>query len=109
MRFAIAIALLAPLTLTACGEEEAVTFDWDVTLTGTVDLCNDPVVGYQENLTYRLDFIEGGNFVDLAIGDDNFAGGQISGCDISYETVVWGEDKDGFLSLIHISEPTRPY
>lgn len=96
MRAACALILLAPLALAACGGEDLVGFEWDVTLTGTVDLCNDPTIGYQEAFRYRLEFIEGGNFVDLAIGPDNFASGQISGCEINYETVVWGETRDGY-------------
>jgi hypothetical protein len=85
----------ATLAVSACGDPPLDGFVWDVTLTGEEDLCNDPVVGYQHTLQYFLTF-PGGNSVDLATGGSNFATGQIEGCSLFYESVVWGEPRDGF-------------
>lgn len=82
--------LLVPLTLGACGGGDLDGFEWDVTVAGTGD---NP---YEQNLVYRLTFEEGTSTVNLAIGAENFASGQISGCGITYQSVVWGELRDGF-------------
>jgi len=82
--------LAAPLALTACGGDDEQGFEWDITLAGTDG--NE----YQEELTYRLSFVPDTAYVNLAIGEDGFASGQIAGCDITYQSVVWGEVRDGY-------------
>lgn len=92
MKRTLTRSLLAtvPLVLCACGGSDLDAFEWDLQLSGTGD--NE----YSEELTYRLSYVEDSNQVNLAIGEDNFASGQISGCQITYQSVVWGEDRDGF-------------
>ena len=88
---AIAAAVIAsPVLLGACGGEALDGFEWDIKLTGTNG--NE----YTDDLRYRLSFEPESAYVNLAIGPDNFASGQISGCRIDYESVVWGEPRDGF-------------
>tara|TARA_B100001989_G_C24385421_1_gene386521 strand:- start:62 stop:547 length:486 start_codon:yes stop_codon:yes gene_type:complete len=89
---ALSVPLLAaPLLLTACGGDEASGFAFDMVLAGTGD--NEE---YSENLEYLLTFVEDSAQVNLAIGTENFASGQISGCQITYSSVVWGDERDGF-------------
>jgi hypothetical protein len=93
-RWTAALPLLAPMALAACGEPLLEGFVWDVALEGTEDLCNDPVIGYADQLSYRLVF--DGSAVDVAVGPDVFATGTVSGCEINYASVVFGETLDGF-------------
>lgn len=91
------LAILVPLALSGCGEPPLDGFEWTVTLTGTEDLCNAEPVGYQETMTYRLDFVEGeSGRVDVAIGPDVFASGGIEGCRIDYQSVVYQDERDGY-------------
>lgn len=81
------------LGLTACGNDGQAAFEWAITLTGAE---GNP---YTENLTYQLSFVPESALVNLSIDGENFASGQISGCDINYESVVWqepGENVGGF-------------
>ena len=94
MRALLALTLIAPLALAGCGDPPLDGFLWRVQLTGDEDLCNAEPVGFQETYNYRVTF--DGTYADLAIDADNFASGQIEGCQIFYESVVWGEDRDGF-------------
>ena len=87
------VPLLLALGLAACAEPVE-GFEWDITLTGAVDLCNAEPVGFEETYRYRLTFE--GSQTTLHIGPDAFASGAIAGCEISYQSVVWGEEKDGF-------------
>jgi hypothetical protein len=68
-------------------------FEWDVTLTGEVDLCNPEPIGFRETFRYRLSF--SGAATTLSLGPDAFAQGTISGCRIAYQSVVWAEERDG--------------
>lgn len=76
-------------------------FAWQVTVSGGepgFDSCN---IGseqpYTETFTYALDF-DGAN-VDLGLLIDGtifgFADGNLSGCDVSYQSVVWQDQRDG--------------
>jgi len=89
------LGLLAPLARAACGDPPLDGFLWDVTLTGDEDLCNDPPSGYQETLRYLVTFRDG-KYADIAVNGSTFGTGQIEGCNIFYESVVWGESRDGF-------------
>src|SRR5678816_3318938 len=66
---------------------------WHLKVTGATDTCNDPPVDYSgpKEFDYLLRF--DGAQVSLAIDGDAFAKGQISGCSIVYESVVWGEPR----------------
>lgn len=80
--------------LSGCGGEPLDGFLWDVDLLATIDDCNADPVAYAESLTYRV--VYDGASVELAIDEDPFASGFIAGCEISYETVVWFEERNGY-------------
>jgi hypothetical protein len=86
------LSLFAIIFSSGCAEEPIDGFIWEIDLVGTIDGCNNPVVGYQTTSDYRLSFE--GSDVSLAIGADEFANGTISGCQVAYQTVVWGEDRE---------------
>lgn len=92
-----ATLLLLALPLAACSESLE-GFEWDVLITSggasAQDNCNPEPQGFEEEFRYRVNF--DGSDATIAIGPDVFATGQISGCDITYQSVVWGEEKDGF-------------
>jgi hypothetical protein len=89
-----AVFLAGSGLLGGCGEEALDGFLWDVELLAVIDDCNDPTVAYADSLEYRVSF--DGGAVELAVGPDAFATGYIAGCEINYETVVWGEDHNGY-------------
>jgi hypothetical protein len=80
--------------LASCGEAEAPGFLWDVTTVVTGNFCFQAEEGWTEEFTYKLAFE--GAAVNLSIGDDQFASGSISGCQVVYHSVVWMEPRDGF-------------
>ena len=86
------LSALAIIMSSGCSEEPPDGFVWAIDLVGTIDGCNNPVVGYQTSSDYRLTFE--GSAVALSIGPDEFANGTISGCQVAYQTVVWGEDRE---------------
>ena len=87
-----------PLIL-GCGSDELDAFAWSVYTEVTDIDCFDPEgVGWGESYEYRIQF-DGAN-ASLAIGEDQFATGLISGCSITYSSVVWGESRDGFESVL---------
>lgn len=85
--------LAASALLGGCGEESLDGFLWNIDVLATIDDCNDPTVPYADSFEYRLTY-DGGQ-VNLAIGPDTFATGVIAGCEIAYESVVWGEEHNG--------------
>lgn len=89
--------LLLTLPLAACSETLE-GFEWEVNITSggesAQDNCNPEPQGFEQEFVYRLEF--DGSDVSVAIGPDVFATGQISGCNIAYQSVVWGEEKDGY-------------
>lgn len=95
------IALLAAAAaLTGCAGEELdpEAFYWDVDLLGTFSTCHsdDNVVGYADALTYGLSF--DGSATTLRIDGNTFASGQISGCELEYESGIVGQERDaGFV------------
>ncbi|MBN2799314.1 MAG: hypothetical protein JXX28_09230 [Deltaproteobacteria bacterium] len=92
-KFWLALALTG---LVGCAPEEPLDgFLWDVELSVLEDGCLPAAsADYTEQLPYRLVF--DGSYVDLAIGPDLFATGAISGCEIAYDSVVWGQNIDGY-------------
>lgn len=91
-RAAAGVAVLAALS--GCKEEPLEGYLWDVHMLAVIDDCNTPTVGYEEDFTYRLSFEE--ENVVLSIDADAFATGRIAGCEIIYESVVWGEQRNGY-------------
>ncbi len=72
------VLFVGVLSISGCTEEPVEGFVWDLDLVATLDGCNNPAVGYQESLDYRLVF--DGSDVSLSIGEVEFATGTISGC-----------------------------
>lgn len=94
-------ALLSLLLLAACGQPELDpdAYHWDVVLSGFEDTCNDPAQAYQESMTYSLSYE--GSATALAIGWETFANGQLTGCNLEYESPLIGEDRsDGFVQWV---------
>lgn len=96
--------MLLVLSLFACQEsripEDALYFDVQVEAADTdddsyVDNCHpdDDVKAYKESFTYALVFEA--SAATIYIGEDVFASGTITGCSLTYETVVIGEETDG--------------
>jgi len=84
------------LTL-GCAEEGALDPEgahWDVTVEGSVDTCHaeGEGVGFRQTYVYSL-FYEG-SITDLRIGGDSFATGIVSGCSLSYESPIIGEERE---------------
>lgn len=77
-----------------CNPEDDSGHHWNLTLTGVDDACRGQPANYTEKLEYRVK-LEGQDAV-LAIGPDEFATGTINGCNLVYESVVWGEEFDDY-------------
>ncbi len=92
----VLLVIAGGLWLTGCGEPELDGFIWQNTVTGKIDTCHAEGEGtpYQEIMNYRLVF--DGSYVELALDQNTFASGTISGCEIQYDSVVWGEIVDGY-------------
>lgn len=86
----IGLLLLAASLMPACGADDTQAFEWDINLN------RDGSEDWSDNLRYRLNFVPNTASVNLSIGDETFAKGTISGCSINYQSVVWGELRDGF-------------
>lgn len=94
--------MLLVLSLFACSNskvpEDALFYNVTVTADnidedGLVDECHpEATEGYQESFSYAVAFE--GSAATLYIGEDVFALGTITGCDLTYSTVVIGEDTE---------------
>lgn len=96
--------MLLVLSLLACSNsrvpEDAILYDVKVTTshvdgTGetTSDSCHpDATEGYEETFSYAVAFE--GSSATIYIGEDVFALGTVTGCDLTYSTVVIGEDTE---------------
>ena len=72
-----------------CQGEDTSGHHWNMTLNGSENNCTGAPANYGEKLEYRVK-IDGQDAV-LAVGPDEFATGTLNGCNLVYETVVWGE------------------
>lgn len=96
-RIAGAALLLASLGLVqGCGGEDLEGFLWEVYVVGDVDTCHPEGEGVAWDATYDYILQYEGSYFELSLGPDTFATGTIAGCDIEYESVVWGEGIDGY-------------
>ena len=86
--------LIGSAFLTGCGTPDEPGFLWDVESYVTGNYCFQAEEGWSEKHTYKLGFE--GAAVNLSIGNDQFASGTISGCQIVYHSVVWMEPRDGY-------------
>lgn len=95
-----AITTLSAILLCGC-TEPLEGFAWEVTVDGGevgFDSCNiGNETPYTETFSYVLDF--SGADVSLGMLVDNevfgFADGTLSGCDVSYASVIWQEQREG--------------
>lgn len=97
-------AVLIALTLLACNQskvpENAIFFDVSVSVGNNdddplIDECHPDlaeVPGYAEDFTYALAL--DGTSATIYIGEDVFAAGTVSGCDLTYSTVVIGSETE---------------
>ncbi len=88
-------AITGLLCALSCKEKEKPGFIWEVSVISAEDGCNTPPVEYNGavNMDYLLRFDE--SRVVLSVDGVDFASGTISGCEIEYESSVWGEARDG--------------
>jgi hypothetical protein len=97
--------VLLVLSLLACSNskvpDDAIFYDVTVTTAidedggrpGTSDECHpDATEGYEDNFTYAVAF--DGSKATIYIGEDVFAIGTITGCDLTYSTVVIGSETE---------------
>ncbi len=67
---------------------------WDVEQSLDEDLCNATPIPTSGSFEYRV--VYDAQDITLAIEEDEFATGTVSGCFLDYQTVVWPEERDGF-------------
>lgn len=88
--------LLGALMLSSCKNDDPPRYVWDIELHDATDTCNDPPVLYDGRSTFRYEIAFDQSDVTVYIDDQPFATGNISGCDILYESTIWGEERDGY-------------
>lgn len=85
---------LTLLALVACGPDiEAPDRTYAITVSGESDSCTGAEQTYEESFTYAI-FIDGSN-AKIQIDDEDFALGNIAGCDLTYQSTVWFEENAG--------------
>jgi hypothetical protein len=67
---------------------------WNVEQSMVEDLCNPTPIPADGSYEYRV--IYDVQDITLAIGEDEFAHGTVSGCNLQYQTVVWPEDREEY-------------
>jgi hypothetical protein len=94
------ILLVTPLLAAiACGGDGPQGFAWDVRVASAFDdgrqadyFCPDyEWQGWGQTFRYVLDFESGTAYTTVAVDADVFAAGQLSGCTLAYDSVVWGQ------------------
>ncbi|MEM6930281.1 MAG: hypothetical protein AAF602_25295 [Myxococcota bacterium] len=87
--------LALPLILaTACATDELPGSYFDVDRTGAQNGCTGDGTNFRENLPYRIEYR--GNEVTLAVEDDVWATGIANGCEVTYRSIVWTSQREGF-------------
>lgn len=87
-------SLSALVLLAACAGEELPGDTYSVDLTGIENSCTASGAQYQETLDYRLEVSN--QEVSLSIGEDLWAQGTADGCLITYSSIVWEDEVDGY-------------
>jgi len=90
----VGVAVLG-LAVGGCGEDELPGDVYEVELTGVANTCTAGGANYGETLQYRLELEE--QDVRLSIGEDLWAQGTADGCVVSYSSIVWEDEVDGYL------------
>jgi hypothetical protein len=88
------VVILAAALLGACASDEALPGEYfSIEATGETNDCTGEPPDLDETFQYRV--VLDGNTAEIAIGPDVFATGRLEGCLLSYESVVWEEDRQG--------------
>jgi len=88
------ITALCLLPLVACGPQlEDPDRSYELTVTGTSDTCTGDEATYEATFAYDI-FIDGSNAL-IQIDSEDFAVGNISGCDLTYQSTAWLEEDAG--------------
>ncbi len=82
------------LVMAGCSAPPLPGLYFEVDLSLGADGCNDPAVGYEESLVYRVELIPDSSDAVVAVEGDAFAHGSISGCTLTYSSVAWTEERD---------------
>ena len=86
--------LVSLFAVVGCPSDEELNdeaYHWDVSLVGVEDGCHEEAESALEEYTYSLLFDS--SAVDLQIGTDTFARGEIAGCSLDYASSVVREDR----------------
>ncbi len=89
MRFA-----LIAMVLVGCKNADLKGHYWNISIQGDEDDCTGGSAKYGDKLDYRVVF--DGNDITLAVAKDEFATGGVNGCSISYDSVIWEDERAGF-------------
>lgn len=88
--------MLSLVLIVACAEskvpDDAVFYNVEVTAVSN-DCHPDNTEGYKDTFEYAVAF--DASSATIYIGESAFAAGTITGCDLTYQTVVFGEDRGG--------------
>ena len=79
--------------VSGCAGQDVRGHYWDIKATGVENQCTAAPSNMSEAFEYRV--IIDGNDIELAVGENIFAWGTISGSNIVYESAVWNEQRDG--------------
>ncbi len=80
------------LGLVGCSAKDLPGEYFDITVESTSDECNDPKVVDKETFTYRL--VVEGSAVTLFMDDSLLATGSLQGCDLTYQSPIWTDNRD---------------
>lgn len=86
-RFANAALVAGLLALSACGGQSLPGDYFDLSVAAVDDQCNAADVGFQEEIEVRV--VNDGGRAELYVGASQFATGDLSGCELSYQGIVW--------------------
>lgn len=89
-----AALLLSGISASGCPQDELSGFAFSVRLQTERDTCLDPPAQYDETLEFVLRF-DGGSAVSVGTDGAVFATGEIAGCQLTYQTGAWEEDRGG--------------
>lgn len=84
---------LAGLTA-GCGDSALEGHYFQLNFTGVENGCTAAAPNTTERLEYRV--IVEAEDLEIAVGPDVFASGVALGCDLSYNSVIWTEDRNGY-------------
>jgi len=87
--------LALPLILAAgCATDDLPGSYFDVERVGAQNGCTGNGTNFRERHDYRIEYR--GNEVTLAVGPDVWATGIADGCTVTYDSIIWTSQRDGF-------------